>query len=65
MRNRYLKTTTWIKGEHKDKNKGRGMKYHMHLKSTPIFKEIIWWIKSLVTTVRGISQRRRQRRTEQ
>jgi hypothetical protein len=50
MRNRYLKTTTWIKGEHKDKNKGRGKKYHMHLKSTPIFEEIIWWIKSLVTS---------------
>jgi hypothetical protein len=55
LSNRYLKTSTWFKGEHKNKKKMR-KKYHMHLqsKSTPIFKGIIRWIKSLVTSSREL-----------
>jgi hypothetical protein len=41
-------------GEHKNKKEGRRKEYHrnLQLKSAPTFKEIIWWIKYLVTLVR-------------
>jgi hypothetical protein len=44
----------WIKGDHKNKKEGRRKEYHRHLqpKSAPKFKEIIRWIKLLVTLVR-------------
>jgi hypothetical protein len=56
MRNRYIKTMAWIKGEHKNKKEGRRKEYHMHIqpKSTPTFKEIIQWIKFLVTLAREL-----------
>ena len=43
-------------GEHENKKKRRREKYHMHLqlKSAPIFKRIIQWIKSLVTLAREL-----------
>jgi hypothetical protein len=54
MRNRYLKTMAWIKGERENKKIRRKKKYHRHLqpKSAPTFKRIIRWIKSLVTSAR-------------
>jgi hypothetical protein len=56
MRNKCLKTMAWIKVEHTNKKKRRRKKYHMHLqpKSAPIFKGIIWCIKSLVTSAREL-----------
>jgi hypothetical protein len=47
MRNRYLKTVAWIKGEHMSK-KTRRKKYHRHLQhqSAPPFEAIIQWTKS-------------------
>jgi hypothetical protein len=56
MRNMYLKMIAWVKGEHKRKETKRRKKYNMHLqpKSTPTFKGIIWWIKSLVTSARDL-----------
>jgi hypothetical protein len=56
MRNRYLKTIAWIKGEHKNKKTKRRKKYQRHLqpKSAPTFKRIIRWIKSLVTSAREL-----------
>jgi hypothetical protein len=48
VRNRYLKTMAWIKGEHMNKKTRRKKKYHMplQLKFELPFKEIIWWTKS-------------------
>jgi hypothetical protein len=54
MRNKYITMMAWIKGEHKNKKEGRRKEYHRHLqpKSAPTFKEIIRWIKFLVTLAR-------------
>jgi hypothetical protein len=54
IKNNRIKTMAWIKGEHKNKMEGRKKKYHMHLEpmSAPTFKEIIQWIRFLVTLAR-------------
>jgi hypothetical protein len=55
MRNKYINTMAWIKGEHKNKKEGRRKEYHMpQPKSAPTFKGIIQWIKSLVTLAREL-----------
>jgi predicted transcriptional regulator len=53
MRNRYLKTEAWVKGEHMKKRiKRKKYNVHLQLKSGPPFKETIQWIRFWVTSAR-------------